>query len=299
MKSPRYTILIASRKTGTLRRLTFSRRLAFGLVGLACAMPVLVGLSWGGASVTEVENLRSANESLRLENESYREATYELTEQITSLQTALTQLGEQGTLDAGTRSALAEINRITRVKGTGGAGSEAVLQAKRTNQPPETTFGMLKSLLGSIENRLLSVKTEIEGQQALARATPSVWPISGWLSSAYGYRKDPYTGLPDFHAAIDIAAERGKPIRATADGTVESVGYLGNYGNQVLLNHGHTIATRYGHLSGFNVRLGQKVKRGEVIGYVGATGRATSPHLHYEIIVDGKPMNPVRLLTGR
>lgn len=299
MKSPRYTILIASRKTGALRRLTFSRRLAFGLVGLACAMPVLVGLSWGGASVTEVENLRSANESLRLENESYREATYELTEQITSLQTALTQLGEQGTLDAGTRSALAEINRITRVKGTGGAGSEAVLQAKRTNQPPETTFGMLKSLLGSIENRLLSVKTEIEGQQALARATPSVWPISGWLSSAYGYRKDPYTGLPDFHAAIDIAAERGKPIRATADGTVESVGYLGNYGNQVLLNHGHTIATRYGHLSGFNVRLGQKVKRGEVIGYVGATGRATSPHLHYEIIIDGKTMNPLRLLTGR
>jgi murein DD-endopeptidase MepM/ murein hydrolase activator NlpD len=299
MKSPRYTILIASRKTGALRRLTFSRRLAFGLVGLVCAMPVLVGLSWGGASVTEVENLRSANESLRLENESYREATYELTEQITSLQTALTQLGEQGTLDANTRSALAEINRITRAKGTGGAGTEAVLTAKRTNQAPETTFGMLKSLLGSIENRLLSVKTEIEGQQALARATPSVWPISGWLSSAYGYRKDPYTGLPDFHAAIDIAAERGKPVRATADGTVESVGYLGNYGNQVLLNHGHTIATRYGHLSGFNVRAGQKVRRGEVIGYVGATGRATSPHLHYEIIVDGKAMNPVRLLTGR
>lgn len=296
MKSPRYTILIASRKTGALRRLTFSRRLAFGLVGLACAMPVLVGLSWGGASVTEVENLRSANESLRVENESYREATYELTEQITSLQTALTQLGEQGALDPATRAAIAE---ITRVKGIGGAGGAAVPAARRTNQPPETTFGMLKSLLGSIENRLLSVKTEIEGQQALARATPSVWPVSGWLSSLYGYRKDPYTGLPDWHAAIDIAAERGKPIRATADGTVESVGYLGNYGNQVLINHGHTIATRYGHLSGFNVRVGQKVKRNEVIGYVGATGRATSPHLHYEIIIDGKTMNPLRLLTGR
>ena len=298
MKSPRYTILIASRKTGALRRLTFSRRLAFGLVGLTCALPVLVGLSWGGASVGEVENLRSANESLRLENESYREATYSLTEQITSLQTALTQLGEQGALDPGTRSALAEIARITR-KGTGGAGLEAALPAKRTNQPPETTFGMLKSLLGSIENRLLSVKTEIEGQQALARSTPSIWPVSGWLSSLYGYRKDPYTGLPDWHAAIDIAAERGKPIRATADGTVDSVGYLGNYGNQVLLNHGHSIATRYGHLSGFNVRIGQKVRKNEVIGYVGATGRATSPHLHYEIIVDGKAMNPLRLLTGR
>jgi murein DD-endopeptidase MepM/ murein hydrolase activator NlpD len=270
--------------------------LALGVAGLVCAMPVLVGLSWGGASVTEVENLRSANESLRLENESYRDATYELTEQITSLQTALTQLGEQGTLDASTRAAIAE---ITRLKGTGGSGGVLLPAAKRAAQPPETTFGMLRSLLGSIENRLLSVKSEIEDQQALARATPSVWPVSGWLSSQYGYRKDPYTGLPDWQAAIDIAAERGKPIRATADGTVESVGYLGNYGNQVLVNHGYTIATRYGHLSGFNVRVGQKVRRGEVIGYVGATGRATSPHLHYEIIVDGKAMNPLRLLTGR
>lgn len=270
MKSPRYTILIASRKTGALRRLTFSRRLAFGLAGLVCAMPVLVGLSWGGASVSEVENLRAANEALRVENESYRDATYELTEQITSLQTALTQLGEQGQLDASTRAALSV---LAKTKAAGGGTVLPATLAKRANQAPETTFGMLRSVLGTIESRLLSVKSEIEDQQALARSTPSVWPVSGWLSSLYGYRKDPYTGLPDFHSAIDIAAERGKPIRATADGTVESVGYLGNYGNQILLNHGYTIATRYGHLSSFNVRVGQKVKKNEVIGYVGATGR--------------------------
>ena len=297
MKSPRYTILIASRKTGALRRLTFSRRLVFGVAGLLCAMPVLVGLSWGGASVTEVENLRSANESLRLENESYRDATFELTEQITSLQTALTQLGEQGGLDPNTRAALAV---IMRTKGTGGSSEATAAAIKRTTQqPPETTFGMLRSLLGSIENRLLSVKSEIADQQAMGRATPSIWPVSGWLSSTYGYRKDPYTGLPDWHAAIDIAAERGKPIRATADGTIESVGYLGNYGNQVLIDHGYSIATRYGHMSSFNVRVGQKVKKNDVIGYVGATGRATSPHLHYEILVNGKTMNPLTLLTGR
>ena len=295
MKSPRYTILIASRKTGALRRLTFSRRLVFGVAGLLCAMPVLVGLSWGGASVTEVENLRSANEALRVENESYRDATFELTEQITSLQTALTQLGEQGGLDADTRAALAV---IMRTKGTGGASGTAEA-IKRTAQPPETTFGMLRSLLGSIENRLLSVKSEMADQQAMGRATPSIWPVTGWLSSTYGVRKDPYTGLPDWHAAIDIAAERGKAIKATADGTVESVGYLGNYGNQILINHGYSIATRYGHLSSFNVRVGQKVKKQDIIGYVGATGRATSPHLHYEILVNGKTMNPLTLLTHR
>lgn len=298
MKSPRYTILIASRKTGALRRLTFSRRLAFGVGALVCSMPVLVGLSWGGASVTEVENLRGANESLRQENESYREATYELTEQITSLQTALTQLGEQGTLDAGTREALSVITRLTRARGTG-SGEAGVSPAKRVTSTPETTFGILRSLLGTLENRLVSVKSEIESQQAMARATPSAWPVSGWLSSGYGMRKDPYTGVPDWHPAIDIAAERGKPIRATADGTVESVGYLGNYGNQVLISHGYTIATRYGHMSAFNVRQGQKVRRHDIIGYVGATGRATSPHLHYEVIVNGKALNPLSLLTGR
>jgi murein DD-endopeptidase MepM/ murein hydrolase activator NlpD len=295
MKSPRYTILIASRKSGAVRRLTFSRRLALSAVAFTGALPVLMGLGFHGASLSEVEALREANESLRLENASYRDATGELTAQIASLQTALTQLGEQGTLDPNTRAALAVISKAKAA----GSGAVRLPPARPASQPPETTFGMLRGLLGAIENRLTSVKSEIELQQAQVRAAPSVWPVSGWLSSLYGNRRDPFTGLPDFHSAIDIAAERGKPVRATGDATVSSVGYLGNYGNQVLLAHGFGIETRYGHLSAFNVRLGQTVRRGDVIGYVGATGRATSPHLHYEIIVNGKTMNPLRILTGR
>jgi murein DD-endopeptidase MepM/ murein hydrolase activator NlpD len=298
MKSPRYTILIASRKSGAVRRLTFSRRLALTTAGFACAMPVLIGLGWSGASVTEVENLRSANEALRLENESYREATGELTSQIASLQTALVQLGEQGALDANTRAAMAVINRA---RGVGGPVTISVPPAppiKRAPEAPETTFGILRDLLGSIESRLTSVRSQVDTQQSMARVTPSVWPVSGWLSSLYGNRKDPFTGLPDFHPAIDIATERGREVRATADGTIESVGYLGNYGNQILVNHGFGVATRYGHLSGFNVRQGQKVKKNDIIGYVGSTGRATSPHLHYEIIINGQTINPLRLLTG-
>ena len=298
MKSPRYTILIASRKSGAVRRLTFSRRIALTTAGLTCALPVLIGLGWNGASVSEVENLRSANEALRLENESYREATGELTSQIASLQTALQQLGEQGALDANTRAAMAVVNRA---RGVGGPVTITVPPAppmKRVSEAPETTFGILRDLLGSIESRLTSVRSQVDTQQAMARVTPSVWPVSGWLSSLYGNRKDPFTGQPDFHPAIDIATERGKPVKATADGTVESVGYLGNYGNQILIGHGFGVATRYGHLSGFNVRQGQKVKRDDVIGFVGSTGRATSPHLHYEIIINGQTINPLRLLTS-
>ena len=297
MKSPRYTILIASRKTGTIRRVTFSRR-ALAFVGVsALALPLLLALGSSGASSAEVKQLRSANETLRLENDSYREATGELTTQITSLQTALGQLGGQ-TLDPATRAAMEALPGVVRSKAAGGETVGAP-QTRRQAETPERTFGILRDLLGSLENRLASVRTQIENQQVLARATPSIWPVAGWLSSNYGPRKDPFTGLPDFHSGLDISAERGKPVRATADATVESVGYAGNYGNAVLLNHGFGIGTRFGHLSGFAVRVGQKVKRNEVIGYVGATGRATAPHLHYEILINGQTMNPVRLLSAR
>ena len=168
-------------------------------------------------------------------------------------------------------------------------------QPKRVRSP-ESTFGVLRDLLGSIEGRLTSVKSQIESQQALARATPSMWPTVGWLSSVFGRRRDPFTGQPDFHSGLDIAADRGTPVLATADGTVSSAEYDGNYGRAVLVDHGYGISTRFGHLSSYNVRPGQIVKRGQIIGYVGSTGRATSSHLHYEILVNGRAINPMSLL---
>jgi len=298
MSSTRYTILIANRKTGAVRRLTLSRRLGL-FAGLSVlALPLLVGLGSGGASQAEVDILRVANETLRLENESYREATGELTEQISSLQTALSQLGEQTELDPATRRAMENLPTVTRSKAAGGSvGSSAVVAAAVTRTAPESTFGILRDLLGSLENRLATVKSQIESQQALGRATPSAWPIVGWLTSLYGNRKDPFTGQPDFHTGLDISAQYGTPVRATADGTVESAGYSGNYGNAVVVDHGFGIGTRFGHMSRFAVGAGQKIKRGEVIGYVGATGRATSSHLHYEILLNGQPINPLRLLA--
>jgi murein DD-endopeptidase MepM/ murein hydrolase activator NlpD len=162
---------------------------------------------------------------------------------------------------------------------------------------PDSTFGMLKNLLGAVEGRLASLKTTVERQQALARSVPSIWPLAGWLSSTYGRRIDPFDGNTDFHQGLDIVADRGTPVRATADGTVDAAGYSGNYGNQVLVDHGFGIGTRFGHLSKIVVRPGQPVRRGEIVGFVGATGRATSAHLHYEILLNGQPINPLRLLA--
>jgi murein DD-endopeptidase MepM/ murein hydrolase activator NlpD len=297
MRSPRYTILIASRNSGAVRRFTVSRRvLGLVLCGLL-TLPVLLSLGSRGADVAQLEALRAANENLRFENESYREATGELTTQIALLQTALTQLGEQAQLDPATKRALDRLPAVVKSRAMGGGSDPSVGTGATAASTPDSTFGILREILGSLETGLASVKSRIENQQALARATPSTWPVIGWLSSSFGFRKDPFTGQQDYHPGLDISANHGTPVRATADGTVESAAYNGNYGNAIVIVHGFGIGTRFGHLSRFAVRPGQKVKRGEVIGYVGATGRATSSHLHYEILVNGQPINPLRLLT--
>jgi murein DD-endopeptidase MepM/ murein hydrolase activator NlpD len=105
------------------------------------------------------------------------------------------------------------------------------------------------------------------------------------------------TGSPDFHAGLDIAGEKGQPVYATAAGMITHVGYQGAYGNLIVIDHGFGLETRYGHLLDYKVKLGDQVRRGDVIAHVGATGRATGYHLHYEVLANGKLLNPLKLLT--
>jgi murein DD-endopeptidase MepM/ murein hydrolase activator NlpD len=299
MRSPRYTILIANRNSGVVRRLAVRRRPLVAAALVVLAVPVLIGLAGvglGRASHEEYEALRLANENLRMENDSYREATGELADQVATLQTALTQLGESQ-IDPATLAAIEKLPAVVKSRAMGGSSLQGDLARQiATTSPPATTFGVLRDLLGSLEDRLDTVRSRVEKQQALARATPSLFPVAGFISSLYGPRKDPFTGGPDFHAGVDFSASRGTPVKATADGTVEAAGFQGNYGNAITLGHGYGIGTRYGHLSGFAVTAGQRVKRNQVIGYVGATGRATSSHLHFEILLNGAPVNPLVIL---
>jgi murein DD-endopeptidase MepM/ murein hydrolase activator NlpD len=164
---------------------------------------------------------------------------------------------------------------------------------------PEDTFGLLRGLLESLESRLLTVRRNVERRNALAEATPSLWPAHGWISSSIGPRRDPVTGGADYHSGLDIAGERGQPVYATASGAVKQLGYQGAYGNLVTIDHGFGLESRYGHLLNYAVKKGAKVKRGDVIGHVGATGRATGYHLHYEVLANGRLLNPLQLLTQK
>ena len=127
---------------------------------------------------------------------------------------------------------------------------------------------------------------------------PSLWPVMGPIRSSFGQREDPVTGNGEgeFHTGIDISAPIGTPIRATADGTVKSAAMESGYGREVIIDHGHNVETCYAHMSGFTVMAGQTVVRGQVIGYVGISGRTTGAHLHYEVRIHNSPVNPHKYL---
>jgi murein DD-endopeptidase MepM/ murein hydrolase activator NlpD len=127
---------------------------------------------------------------------------------------------------------------------------------------------------------------------------PSIWPVQGPIGSSFGEREDPINGEGAFHPGIDIDAPYGTPVRAAADGDVTGASMGAGYGRQVVLDHGHDLLTLYGHLSAIAVVPGQHVTRGQVIGYVGQTGRATGPHLHYEVRIHKVPVNPHKYMRA-
>jgi murein DD-endopeptidase MepM/ murein hydrolase activator NlpD len=125
---------------------------------------------------------------------------------------------------------------------------------------------------------------------------PDLWPVMGPITSSFGQREDPFNGEGAFHSGIDISAGFGTPVHAAADGVVQTASMESGYGREVVLDHGNGIETLYGHLSGFTVTAGQQVREGQVIGYVGMSGRSTGPHLHYEVRIHNTPVNPHRYL---
>lgn len=282
-----------------VRRFTISLRPALTFACAVLALPILMGLGARWSAHATISDLQRENAVLQVENASYREATGELASQVTSLQGAVDELGVRARVDPAASRAMEKLPSAVRSRAMGGGSSVAAVAPvlESAFRSPDNALGVLRELLGTIEERLTAVRSGVERRQALASATPSIWPVAGWLSSGYGNRQDPFKGGTDFHPGLDISADFGRPVVATADGIVESAGHGGNYGNLVVLGHGFGITTRYGHLSRLAVTGGQQVRRGQVIGYVGSTGRSTSPHLHYEILVNGKLTNPLNLLT--
>jgi murein DD-endopeptidase MepM/ murein hydrolase activator NlpD len=142
------------------------------------------------------------------------------------------------------------------------------------------------------EESLQELLSFLEDQKNLLVCTPSIWPTRGFVTSSYGYRRSPYTKTLRLHEGLDIANKVGTPVYATADGVVIFTGIEGSYGKVLSIDHGYGITTRFGHLDTILVKEGDKIKRGDKVGTLGVTGRTTGPHLHYEVRINGVPVNP-------
>ena len=283
----RYSLIVADRATGSTRRFTVSAGLALIVLTAAAGVPLGWLFHTGGNAYAEIVRLRLNNARLELENSGYRATATNLAANITSLQTIIDDLAARTPFDV--MRVRASVERLPALA--------AALRPNAAVPIAGQTFDNLGHLLNSLNRELQGVRRGVALREAFAEAVPSLWPVDGWVSSGFGYRRDPFTGRRDHHRAIDISTRRGEPVLATAAGRVVEAGRNGDYGNLVEINHGFGLFTRYGHLSAFDVQAGDTVERGEVIGRAGGTGRATGNHVHYEVRVNGRPINPLRLIS--
>ncbi len=228
------------------------------------------------ANPIEIARLRQENEQLRQMSATFGSSIQKLQEQLTGY--------EDRTRDLAVVAGIESLDH----GGEAGIGGEVPTEDVGLADLPamETRATQLAGQLDAVESRL-------EQRQRWISSTPAIAPVRGILTSGFGYRTDPLTHGSGNHQGIDIAAAPGHPVRASADGIVVSADVDGGYGKAVFVAHGYGLTTRYGHLSAINVRPGQRVKRGDVVGRVGNTGRSTGYHLHYEVRVDGDPVNPL------
>lgn len=158
--------------------------------------------------------------------------------------------------------------------------------------------GQLNQLTDKQEEGFASLLKYLEDQRNLLACTPAISPTKGWITSKFGYRKSPFTGIREFHKGLDIATRKGTKVVATADGIVTYVGRKGFLGNVLIIDHGHGMVTRYAHLHKSVVKRGTAVKRGDAIAEVGNTGRSTGPHLHYDVRLNGIAVNPEKYILN-
>ncbi len=189
--------------------------------------------------------------------------------------------------------------------GVGGSDQSVTALAKRKSQDQRELVRAMHEAIDDLNVEIALGKKEkadldkfLENQKMLLASTPSIWPTRGWLSSGFGYRTSPFTGQREFHKGIDISTRMKAPIVAPANGIVTRIAWDHGYGRILTVAHGHGVVTRYAHLSKVLVKKGQYVKRGETIALVGSTGRSTGPHLHYEVLLNGMPVNPLRYILN-
>jgi murein DD-endopeptidase MepM/ murein hydrolase activator NlpD len=302
MASKKSTILFLPGGSSKVRRISLSNRLIFILTSLL--LLIIGSLLW---LITDYRKIKTQIPELRqLQKENIMQKT-QLIALCKEINHANQKIAALQKFDHKLRimTNLEPSGKQDQFLGVGGPNASAL---KPEYQLEEVHNGLIRQMHQSLENLDAEIavtgisQTELNNflrkQKSLLASTPSIRPTQGWVSSGFGYRISPFTNKREFHKGLDIATRIGTPIIAPADGLVVFAGREGNYGKMMTINHGYNLKTRYGHLHKFRVNKGTSVKRGQIIAEVGNTGRCTGPHLHYEVLLNGVPVNPLRYILN-
>jgi murein DD-endopeptidase MepM/ murein hydrolase activator NlpD len=284
-----YILFVARDDDGQLRKIHIPvHYLYIFCVGAAIAFLSMTGIASSYArmllKVNSYNQLRTEKEDLKNRYSRLEQVAQERDVQVASLGSLASEVSSL----YGLRSDPAMVT-----------GADDQIRSAEVNSSLDQLYALKNSALTGATTTGLSLgltKNATTADWLKANAAPNLWPVEGQVTGSFGERIDPFNGEGAFHTGVDIAALVGQPVVAPADGTVEFADFMGGYGRAIVLEHGHGIATRYGHLSGFAVASGQHVRRGDVIGYVGLSGRSTGPHLHYEVRINDTPVNPYKYL---
>jgi murein DD-endopeptidase MepM/ murein hydrolase activator NlpD len=308
MLRKRYYILFVARdEDGQLRKIPLPLKYAYAFVAAAIVGAfTIVGLAGSYTRMllkTESYNqVRAERETLRQNYQRMAEIAHNRGVQVASLGA----LANEVTALYGLRQNRLEAAKTPAQATAAAAAATTPATLMQTDDPSQQqvtnsidAFYALRqeAMSGAVSRALESGLTpNFIGDWTELADAPSMWPLEGRVASSFGEREDPINGEGAFHTGIDIDAPYGTPVRAAADGDVSGASMGAGYGREVVLDHGHEVRTVYGHLSAIAVVPGQRVTRGQVIGYVGESGRATGPHLHYEVRVHNVPVNPYKYL---
>ena len=295
-----FNILIFGQKTSKTRRLRIHKKTF--KIGLYLLAFVLLSTVFFFCDYIQVRKKGFELTHLRYETEEQRSKIHFFSSKIEDLEGQLSRLKD---FDKKIRiiANLEKGQETTSVMGIGGPSPSDVrekLKAQNDDtglvQQMRSDVERLKSEAMSREDSLSELEKLLQTKREMLVHTPSIWPIHGWVTSSFGFRINPFTGLTQMHEGLDISNRLGTLVIAPADGIVSATGTDFSLGNAVVVSHGFGVTTRFYHLSKILVGAGQKVKRGDRIGEVGTTGRSTGPHLHYEVRVNGISVNPVRYI---
>lgn len=281
-----YTFIVAHHATARLRKIRIPHFVLYAilitsLIGIISVVVMTSTYVRMVAKTFDYNTLRKQKEALQLENMNMRVAASQIDEKLSIIEALAKKL-----------SAATGLDKQALKPNAGGIGG----LSEPTSQLPN--LDALKNNAGQLELQLRRLdQYYIEKTNQLA-AMPALWPVRGYVTGPFGVREDPLNEGSEFHVGVDISTPYGNRIVAPADGLVIFAEPRAGYGNVIVMDHGFGITTRFGHLSAFNVREGQRIKRGDVIGYVGSTGRSTGAHLHYEIRVHDTPVNPIKYMRG-